>query len=71
MLDWFGNETWLAWGVGLLIGFPLLMVLFGEMLYRLEGTQNSRHAFITNAQYFVFPSLTIYLLLSQVLELTQ
>ncbi len=70
MLDWFGNETWLAWGVGLLIGFPLLMVLFGEMLYRLEGTQNSRHAFITNAQYFVFPSLTIYLLLSQVLELT-
>ena len=70
MFDWLGNETWLAWGVGLLIGFPLLMVLFGEMLYRLEGEQNSRHAFMTNAQYFVFPSLTIYLLLSQVLELT-
>ncbi|MEE9494663.1 MAG: mechanosensitive ion channel family protein [Gammaproteobacteria bacterium] len=70
MFDWLGNEAWLAWGVGLLIGFPLLMVLFGEMLYRLEDTKNSRHSIITNAQYFVFPSLTIYLLLSQVLELT-
>ena len=70
MPDWLVNETWLAWGIGLLIGFPLLMVLFGEMLYRLEGTRNSRHALITNAQYFVFPSLAIYLLLSQVLELT-
>jgi len=70
MFEWLGNETWLAWGVGLLIGFPLLMVLFGEMLYRLEGTRNSRHAFITNLQYFVLPSLVIYLLLSQVLGLT-
>ena len=41
MFDWLGNEAWLAWGVGLLIGFPLLMVLFGEMLYRLEDTKTA------------------------------
>ena len=68
--DWLGNDTWLAWGVGLLIGFPLLMVLFGEMLYRLEGERNNRHAFITNVQYFVLPSMVISLLLSEVLGLT-
>lgn len=67
MLDWITQESWLAWGIGLLIGFPFLMILFGELLYRLEDRRNSRHAFFLNAQYFVLPSLVIYLLLSQVM----
>ncbi|MEE9302527.1 MAG: mechanosensitive ion channel family protein [Thiotrichaceae bacterium] len=69
MLEWLGNETWLAWGIGLLIGFPFLMILFGEMLYRIEGHQNNRQAFLANAQYFVLPSLVIYLLLNYVVGL--
>lgn len=69
MPDWLGQNPWLAWGIGLLIGFPFLMILFGEMLYRLEGTRNSRHAFLVNAQYFVLPSLVLYLLLTQVMGL--
>ncbi len=71
MPEWLGNETWIAWGVGLLIGFPFLMILFGEMLYRIEGrSENNRHAFLANAQYFVLPSLVLYLLLMQVMGLT-
>lgn len=73
MPEWLGNETWLAWGVGLLIGFPFLMILFGEMLYRIEGRNqkdNNRHRFLVNAQFFVLPSLVIYLLLTQVMGLT-
>ncbi len=71
--EWLGNETWLAWGVGLLIGFPFLMILFGEMLYRIENNDkdnNNRHRFLFNAQYFVLPSLVLYLLLTQVIGLT-
>lgn len=69
MLDWFTNESWMAWGIGLLIGFPLLTILFGEMLYRLEGDKKERKAFLGNTQYFVLPSLVIYLLLTQVIDL--
>jgi len=70
MSEWLGQETWLAWGIGLLIGFPFLMILFGEMLYRIEDRRNSRHAFLANAQYFVLPSLVLYLLLTQVMGLS-
>ncbi len=63
------SETWMAWGIGLLIGFPLLMILFGEMLHRLEGDKQERRAFLGNTQYFVLPSLVIYLLLTQVIGL--
>jgi len=70
MPEWLGNETWLAWGIGLLIGFPFLMILFGEMLYRIEGRNNNRRSFLFNAQYFVLPSLVLYLLMTQVMGLT-
>ena len=69
MPGWLSDAPWLAWGLGLLIGFPFLMILFGEMLYRLEDRRNSRHAFLVNAQYFVLPSLVLYLLLTQVMGL--
>jgi len=70
MPEWLGNDTWLAWGIGLLIGFPLLMILFGEMLYRIEGNQYRRHTFLVIAQYFVLPSLVLFLLLTQVMDLS-
>ncbi len=68
MLDWLLQESWLAWGVGLLIGFPLLTILFGEMLYRIESGGESR-ASLGKALYFVLPSLVVWMLLTNVLEL--
>jgi small-conductance mechanosensitive channel len=68
-LDFFSNDTWMAWGIGLLIGFPLLSILFGEMLYRIEGGSDSRKSLLGNAQYLILPSLVVYLLLTQVLDL--
>ena len=71
VLDFLTNETWLAWGVGLLIGFPLLTILFGEMLYRIERSDSNQDsgAYLGKLQYFVLPSLVIYLLMLKVLEL--
>ncbi len=71
MLDFLTNEAWLAWGVGLLIGFPLLTILFGEMLYRIERVDSNQdtRAYMGKLQYFVLPSLVIYLLMLKVLEL--
>lgn len=71
MFDWFSDETWLAWGVGLIIGFPLLTILFGELLHRIEQSESreSSSAYMGKLQYFVLPSLVVYLLLLQVLEL--
>ncbi len=68
MFDTLAQDIWLAWGIGLLIGFPLLMILFGEMLYRIEDTEKHEpsRSLLGNAQYFVFPSLVIYLLLTKV-----
>ena len=71
MLDWLTDEVWLAWGVGLLIGFPLLTILFGEMLHRIESSDSDRESrsSLGSTLYFVLPSLVIYLLLIKVLEL--
>ncbi len=69
MLDSLLQESWLAWGAGLLIGFPLLTVLFGEMLYRIENNSGKSRTSLGNTLYFVLPSLVIWLLLTRVLEL--
>ncbi len=69
MLDRLLNESWFAWGVGLLIGFPLLTILFGEMLYRIESNRRESRSSLGNTLYFVLPSLVIWLLLTNVLEL--
>ena len=70
MLDWLTDEVWLAWGVGLLIGFPLLTILFGEMLHRIEasGADRETRSSLGKTLYFVLPSLVVYLLLIKVLE---
>ena len=71
MLEWLTNEAWLAWGVGLLIGFPLLTILFGEMLHRIESSDSEleSRSSLGSTLYFVLPSLVVYLLLIKVLEL--
>lgn len=69
MLDWVLRESWLAWGVGLLIGFPLLTILFGEMLYRIESGREGTRGSLGSSLYFVLPSLVVWLLLTNVLEL--
>ncbi len=69
MLDWLLQESWLAWGVGLLIGFPLLTILFGEMLYRIESDGGAPGS-LGSTLYFVLPSLVVWLLLTNVLELS-
>jgi len=72
VFDWLLQEEWLAWGVGLLIGFPLLTILFGEMLYRIERVDDSsRSSSLGNTLYFVLPSLVVWLLLTNVLELDE
>ncbi len=71
MLDWLTDEVWLAWGVGLLIGFPLLTILFGEMLHRIEASRSEKESrsSLGSTLYVVLPSLVVYLLLIKVLEL--
>ena len=71
MFDWLTDEVWLAWGVGLLIGFPLLTILFGEMLHRIEASRSEKESrsSLGSTLYIVLPSLVIYLLLIKVLEL--
>ncbi len=69
MPDWMPQESWLAWGVGLLIGFPLLTILFGEMLSRIESGGDRSRSSLGSTLYFVLPSLVVWLLLTNVLEL--
>jgi len=67
--DWLVQESWLAWGIGLLIGFPLLAILFGELLHRIEGRTGASYRSLGRALLFVLPSLVVYLLLTKVLEM--
>lgn len=67
MTDWISQESWLAWGIGLLLGFPLFMVLLGETTSRSGRTQSNLRDFLRLGQFILLPSLALYLLVGKVL----
>ncbi len=68
MTEWISQESWLAWGVGLLLGFPLFMVLLGETMSKSDRSQSGLRGFLGLGQYLLLPSLVLYLLLGKVLS---
>lgn len=65
------QEDWAIWGACLALGFPLLVVVLGELIQRLQRRDNPLVSPLRGTLYLVLPTLTMLLFLTQVFELTQ
>ena len=64
------NQSLLIWGLFLILGFPILTIILGEVKNYLQRQENPLEAFVSNLQKFVLPPLVIWLILEQLLDFT-
>ena len=69
MPDFLLNQNWLLWVLALVVGFPFLLILLGEMGAKLKRKQPRLIGLIQIFRNFVLPSLALFILLVYVLEL--
>ncbi len=67
------DQNWLAWGLGLIVVFPVLVILIGETIHHLEKAHTPLAiewaAIFRFLQRFVMPQLVLLLIMSRILEL--
>ncbi len=59
---------WFLWGIGLIIGFQVLVVMFGELLYRADRRQRPIAPILRTARNVVLPLLVVYIFVVRILE---
>lgn len=62
------SDDWLRWGLGLILGFPVVMLLLGELSLQLDRRDHPMGKVIKELRNFVFPLAALFFLLTQVLE---
>jgi len=66
------DQNWLAWGLGLIVIFPVLVILIGETIHHLEKAYTPLAiewaAIFRFLQRFVMPQLVLLLIMSKILE---
>lgn len=62
------SAEWIAWAVGIAIGFPLVMIVFGEVILRLEREGRALEGPLRAVRSVVLPLLALRLILSQILS---
>ncbi|MBE9061309.1 mechanosensitive ion channel family protein [cf. Phormidesmis sp. LEGE 11477] len=63
-------EDWLRWGLVLMLGFPILMLLVGELILQLDKRHHPMVKVMRELRTFVFPLAALFFLLTRVLELS-
>ena len=59
---------WFLWGIGLIIGFQVLVVMFGELLYRADRQKRPIAPILKTARNMVLPLLVAYIFVVRILE---
>lgn len=63
------SEEWFSWGLALIIGFPLIVVILGELIHRLERAHSPWHNIVRFIQRFIVPQLVLLLITTRILEM--
>lgn len=63
------GQGWFGWGLALIIGFPLLVVLLGELAHSLDKQESPFGSAVRFIQRFVMPQLVLLLIATRILEL--
>ncbi|MGB3790712.1 MAG: mechanosensitive ion channel family protein [Phormidesmis sp.] len=61
-------DDWLRWGLFLMLGFPVLMLLVGELVLQLNKRNHPMVKVARELRNFVFPLAALFFLLTRVLE---
>ncbi len=64
-------DGWLPWGLGLMVGFPLLMVGLSELILKLDRRQHPMLKVVKELRNWVFPISALFFLLTKVLQFSQ
>jgi small-conductance mechanosensitive channel/CRP-like cAMP-binding protein len=62
------ETDWFLWGLGLILGFQVLVVMLGELLYRADRGRRPIAPILRTARNAVLPLLVIYVFVVRVLE---
>ncbi|MGC1305634.1 MAG: mechanosensitive ion channel domain-containing protein [Phormidesmis sp.] len=62
-------DNWLIWGLGLIVGFPLLMLALGEVVLQLDRRQHAMVKVVREVRNWVIPFAALFFLLTRVLQL--
>jgi len=62
------SEDWLAWGLALMILFPLIMVGLGELMLQLEKQQHAMTRVVKELRNAVIPLAALFFFLTKVLD---
>jgi len=63
------QDNWLIWGFALMVGFPLIMLLLGELILKLDKRSHPMVKVVRELRNWVVPSAALFFLLTRVLEL--
>lgn len=63
------NDAWFAWGITLIIAFPLTVIIIGELIHQLEHRGSQWIVQLKLLQRFITPLLITLLIMTKVLEL--
>jgi small-conductance mechanosensitive channel/CRP-like cAMP-binding protein len=64
------STDWFLWGIGLIIGFQVLVVMFGELLYRADRKQRPIAPILRTARNVVLPLLVVYIFVVRIVEVS-
>jgi small-conductance mechanosensitive channel len=62
------SADWLRWGLVLMIGFPVVMLLVSELILQLDKRNHPMVKVVRELRNFVFPLSALFFLLTRVLE---
>ena len=62
------SDDWLAWGLALMIGFPLVMVALSELILQLQKRQHPMVRVVKELRNWVMPLAALFFFLTRVLE---
>ena len=63
------NSGPVYWGIGLLVGFPLLVILLSELIHEFDRLGHPIASTVRNIRNLLLPALALQVLLAQVVEL--
>lgn len=65
------TEDWVVWGLGLMIGFPLVMVGLGELTLQLKQRRHPMVRVVRQLRNWVMPLSALFFFLTRVLDLSE
>ncbi len=65
------SEEWLVWGIGLMLAFPVLMLLLGELVLQLDKRSHPMVKVVKEIRNWVIPIAALFFLLTRVLKVDE